>query len=253
MCTHHRCNYIKQNVICIKWLIGHNNPQVLLPNRKTGGNVTKKGVIMRQFIGFSILALGLTACTSTQPNDGDQYFDKITPDPAALERTAAESRLKQAEGTTPTGETVTVDLATTKSKPVEVGTEGDGSISNSQNFKVVKANETIASDAAKLAELKQSYEIVQPGATPTRGSGINLAKYALAQTNPVGQKAYSRSILTGRRAAKKCAAYGSADDAQLDFLRSGGPQSDRRGIDPDGDGYACSWSPDVFRSMLGQQ
>jgi hypothetical protein len=74
----------------------------------------------------------------------------------------------------------------------------------------------------------------------------------LSQTNPVGQKAYSRSILTGRRAEKKCALYASADDAQLDFLRSGGPQSDRRGIDPDGDGYACNWSPEVFRNMLGQ-
>lgn len=208
---------------------------------------------MRQFIGFSILALGLTACAPTQPDDAGQYFDKITPDPATLEQTSEENRLKQAESGAAAGETVIVDLAANKAAPVEVVPEGDGTISTSQDFKVVKSRETIASDAAKLAELKKSYEIVQPGATPTRGSGINLAKYALSQTNPVGQKAYSRSILSGRRAAKKCAAYGSADDAQLDFLRSGGPQSDRRGIDPDGDGYACSWSPEVFRNMLGQQ
>ncbi len=208
---------------------------------------------MRHFIEFSILALGLVACTATQPNDADQYFDSITPDPASLERTAAENRLKQAEGRAPAGETVTVDLAANTTKPIEVVTEGDGTISTSQDFKVVKSRETIASDAAKLEELKQDYEIVQPVATPTRGSGINLAKYALSQTNPVGQKAYSRSILTGRRAEKKCAAYASADDAQLDFLRSGGPQSDRRGIDPDGDGYACGWSPEVFRSMVGLQ
>ena len=208
---------------------------------------------MRYFIKFSILALGLAACTTTQPNDAGGYFDKITPDPASLERTTAEDRLKQAEGVASDGETVTVDLAGGNAKPVEVGTEGDGTISTSQDFKVVKARETIASDAAKLEELKKDYEIVKPGATPKRGSGINLAKYALAQTNPVGQKAYSRSILTGRRAEKKCAFYASADDAQLDFLRSGGPQSDRRGIDPDGDGYACSWSPEVFRNMLGLQ
>lgn len=208
---------------------------------------------MRYFIKFSILALGLAACTTTQPNDGDQYYDKTAPDPAALERTAAENRLKQAEGVAPAGDTVTVDLTGGKTKPVEVGTEGDGTISTSQDFKVVKSRETIASDAAKLEGLKKDYEIVQPGATPTRGSGVNLAKYALSQNNPVGQKAYSRSILSGRRAEKKCALYASADDAQLDFLRSGGPQSDRRGIDPDGDGYACGWSPVVFRNMVGLQ
>jgi hypothetical protein len=208
---------------------------------------------MRYFIRFSILAVGLTACTTTQPNDADQYFDKITPDPAALERTVAEDRLKQAEGVAPTGDTVTVDLTDGNAKPVKVGTEGDGMISTSQDFTVVKSRETIASDAAKLEELKKDYEIVQPGATPKRGSGINLAKYALAQTNPVGQKAYSRSVLSGRRAEKKCAIYASADDAQVDFLRSGGPQSDGRGIDPDGDGYACNWSPVVFRNMLGLQ
>ena len=208
---------------------------------------------MRYFIRFSILALGLAACTTTQPNDADQYFDKITPDPAVLERTAAENRLKQAEGVAPTGDTVTVDVTGNNVKTAEVGTEGDGTISTSQDFKVVKSRESIASDAAKLEELKKNYEIVQPGATPTRGSGINLAKYALSQNNPVGQKAYSRSVFNGRRVAKKCAAYISADDAQLDFLRSGGPQNDRRGIDPDGDGYACSWSPAVFRGMLGLQ
>lgn len=208
---------------------------------------------MRHFIGFSILALGLAACATTQPNDADQYFDKITPDPAALERTAEENRLKQAESTTDAGEIVTVDLAADTSKPAKVVTEGDGTISTSQNFKVVKSRETIASDAAKLEQLKKDYEIVQPGTTPRRGSGINLAEYALAQTNPVGQKAYSRSVLTGRRAEKKCVLYASADDAQLDFLRRGGPQNDRHGIDPDGDGYACSWSPEVFRNMLGLQ
>lgn len=206
---------------------------------------------MRRIIGFSILALGLAACTTTQPNDG--YFDKITPDPATLERTVAENRLKQAESVASDGETVTVDLTEDNTKTVEVGTEGDGTISTSQDFNVVKSRETIASDAAKLEKLKKDYEIVQPGATPTRGSGINLAKYALAQNNPVGQEAYSRSILSGRRAEKKCALYASADDAQLDFLRSGGPKRDRRGIDPDGDGYACGWSPAVFRGMLGLQ
>jgi hypothetical protein len=92
---------------------------------------------MRYFIKFSILALGLAACTTTQPNDADGYFDKITPDPASLERTVAEDRLKQAESVASDGETVTVDLAGGNAKPVEVGSVGEGTISTSQDFKVV--------------------------------------------------------------------------------------------------------------------
>ncbi len=231
---------------------------------------------MRYFIGTSILMAVLASCAPTPPNDGDTYFDKITPDPAALERKSEEDRLKRAETETvvidlpvdtvtgaiavaPEGTavqsgdtTVTVDL--TGDTPVKTNTpaKANGEISNSQDFQVVKANETIASDAAKLEELKSNYEIVQPGAAPKRGSDLNLAKYALAQSNPVGNKIYTRFPLGGKRAKRKCAAYGSNDEAQTEFLKSGGPQKDRRGIDPDGDGYACGWSPDVYRALLGQ-
>ncbi len=223
---------------------------------------------MRYYFGVSLLAAVLAGCTSTQPNDGDQYFDQITPDPAALERTAEENRLKQAENqpqtvrppadatvgtaTVDTVDTATVDVVQAKPKKTKSSTEGDGFISDSQDFGAVKSRETIASDAAKLDELKSNYEIVQPGATPRRGAGINLAKYALAQSNPVGNKIYKRLPLGGLRGKKRCANYISADEAQLAFLRSGGPQRDARGVDPDGDGYACNWSPAIYRSMIGQ-
>ena len=231
---------------------------------------------MRYLIGTTILMAVLASCSTTAPNDGETYFEKITPDPAALELKSEEDRLKRAETETvvidlpvdtvsgaivvaPEGvatqsgdTTVTVDL--TGSTPVKTNTavKANGDISNSQDFQVVKANETIASDAAKLEELKSSYEIVQPGAAPRRGSDLNLAQYALAQNNPVGNKLYTRFPLGGKRAKRKCAAYGSHDEAQTEFLKSGGPKKDRRGIDPDGDGYACGWSPEVYRALLGQ-
>jgi len=220
---------------------------------------------MRYHFGISLLAVVLAGCASTPLNDGDQYFDRITPDPAALERTAEENRLKQAENQTqtvrpPTDATVDtaqvdnaqVDVVKAKPKKTKSTTEGDGLISDSQDFGAVKSRETIASDAAKLDELKSNYEIVQPGATPRRGTGINLAKYALAQSNPVGNKIYKRLPLGGIRGKKRCASYISADEAQLAFLRGGGPQRDARGVDPDGDGYACDWSPAVYRSLIGQ-
>ncbi len=86
---------------------------------------------------------------------------------------------------------------------------------------------------------------------PTRaGDGPNLVQYALSTTNPVGQQAYDRSSLQLRDPAKVCLTYGSADKAQAAFLDAGGPQKDRKGLDPDGDGYACGWDPTPFRNAV---
>ncbi|CAN0586593.1 unnamed protein product, partial [Ectocarpus sp. 12 AP-2014] len=38
-----------------------------------------------------------------------------------------------------------------------------------------------------------------------------------------------------------------ADQAQIAFLEAGGPEKDRNGMDPDGDGFACNWDPTPFR------
>jgi len=215
---------------------------------------------MRYFLGTPFLMILLAGCAASVPNDSPEYFDSITPDPASLEVQVQEEQLLQAEGlpqtvrppadgTVQSGATVMPANKSVKDKNAPLS---DGSISSSQDFQVVKANESIASDAAKIQGLKDDYTIIQPGAAPVRGSDINLAKYALAQSNPVGQKAYTRYSVGSAKAKRKCARYDSADEAQQAFLKSGGPQRDRIGIDPDGDGYACNWSPATYRSMLGQ-
>ena len=51
--------------------------------------------------------------------------------------------------------------------------------------------------------------------------------------------------LTSPEAA--CGKFASPDLAQMDFLQSGGPERDRKGLDPDGDGFACAWDPTPFR------
>ena len=48
---------------------------------------------------------------------------------------------------------------------------------------------------------------------------------------------------------KPCLRYQSEELAQYAFLRSGGPNIDSRGVDPDGDGYACGWDPSVYRNL----
>ena len=137
-----------------------------------------------------------------------------------------------------------VIVLSTTSQPVE--TE-NASISRSQDFRVVTQQETIASDAAKLAALKQKYTIIEPEALPHRKErGVNLAVYALSQKHPVGTKKFRRF-----GGSSGCSRYrNSPDAAQLEFLKLGGPAKDRKRLDGDGDGYACGWSPDKFRNLL---
>ena len=52
------------------------------------------------------------------------------------------------------------------------------------------------------------------------------------------------------RAQRACGHYPSPDQAQIDFLASGGPERDKLGLDPDGDGYACAWNPAPFRTAV---
>ena len=63
-----------------------------------------------------------------------------------------------------------------------------------------------------------------------------------------GAKAVTASA---EKAIRACAAYSSPDRAQEDFLASGGPERDRKSLDPDGDGFACAWDPAPFRAVRG--
>uniref|UniRef100_UPI0040484BDC hypothetical protein n=1 Tax=Yoonia sp. TaxID=2212373 RepID=UPI0040484BDC len=82
---------------------------------------------------------------------------------------------------------------------------------------------------------------------------MNIIGYALNAPNVKGQEWYSRSLFSGQgRFERNCQKYASADAAQIDFLAAGGPERDRKGIDPDGDGFACGWDPAPFLSVAGR-
>jgi hypothetical protein len=124
-------------------------------------------------------------------------------------------------------------------------------ISDENDFDAVSARETIESDAARIELNRSQYVVVQPGALPVRpgDTGPNIVAYALATNNAPGVALYSRSG-RGNNSAAACARYGSPDIAQEAFLELGGPDRDRKGLDPDGDGFACSWDPRPFRTAL---
>lgn len=126
---------------------------------------------------------------------------------------------------------------------------GSAGISDENDFQAVSQRETIASDKERIERNRAQYVVIQPGALPTRPGelGPNIVDYALATTNPVGTQLYKRSSFGLGNVGAKCARYASPDLAQTEFLAKGGPERDRLGLDPDGDGYACGWDPSPFR------
>ncbi|MCH2095005.1 MAG: hypothetical protein MK160_07790, partial [Rhodobacteraceae bacterium] len=118
----------------------------------------------------------------------------------------------------------------------------------------VSAERSIESDAARIAQNREQYTVIEPTALPVRPGTDqpNIVAYALQTTNPVGASLYRRSTLTTEaRHKRNCAAYRTADDAQEAFLSLGGPEKDRKTLDPDGDGFACDWDPTLFRLARG--
>lgn len=130
-----------------------------------------------------------------------------------------------------------------------LGGGGSARISDENDFDAVASRETIESDRARIDRNRAQYQVIQPGALPVRPGAIgpNIVDYALATNHPRGTQLYRRSGFGGGNAAAKCAGYASPDLAQQAFLERGGPERDRLGLDPDGDGYACAWDPSPYR------
>jgi hypothetical protein len=134
------------------------------------------------------------------------------------------------------------------------GAPGSSRISDEQDFDAVASRESIESDAARRAQQAAQYQVIQPTALSNapHDTGPNIVQYALNAPNRRGQEWYSRSIFSGQgRFERNCTSYRSPDEAQRDFLARGGPERDPRGIDPDGDGFACGWDPAPFRAAVG--
>ena len=146
-------------------------------------------------------------------------------------------------------------LASTSGQPIPtaVPPANNTAISDEQDFAAVSDRRSIDADAARIEQNRQTYEVVAPTAIPERGQDgqPNIVQYALSTSNPVGTPLYSRAGFNlEAKAERNCAQFTSPDQAQLDFLSNGGPQRDRKGLDPDGDGYACAWDPSPFRSAV---
>lgn len=208
------------------------------------------------------MLLGLCACGPRLPDSGaDQSYgaalDQATSaaqGPGNLGTSGAEDPNRPRGGDAPAGiASVQSELEyDANGNRVSVPPENRAAISDEQNFDAVKSRVSIEQDAARLAQQRAQYQVIQPGPLPPRPAGEvpNLADYALSTNNAVGEKLYKRFSVFGKDAYDRaCARFTSADLAQEAFLRRGGPERDPLGIDPDGDGFACDWDPAPFRRV----
>jgi len=234
--------------------------------------------------GASLVALIAVGCTPTDPQGGsgvgfqdyDSYIRGGAPAPAgtatapatpaggAFDPAAAAAAIDRADGTAGTaapsdlpasvitGDDRPRDMLPAGIKEESGEVDGLASISDEQDFEAVSARETIESDAERIARNRADYVVVQPSELPQRpgDTGPNIVEFALATTHAPGVQLYKRNGLGLRDQNAACGKYASPDKAQQDFLSKGGPERDRLGVDPDGDGFACSWDPRPFRTAL---
>jgi len=218
-------------------------------------------------VSVLITTLGLVACTPTVPDSAagvgfgnyEEYERQraareaairgtATPDPSAI---SSETPAAQDSGVVVAGNDTSPQSTTDRTSP----TRRSSGISDEQEFDAVAERETIESDRERLAANRQQYVEIAPTAVPTRSGSNrpNIVEYALKTTNNVGQGIYSRSVIFAEsRFQRNCANFASSDLAQEAFLNAGGPRHDRRGLDPDGDGFACYWDPAPFRNARRQ-
>lgn len=213
------------------------------------------------------LALTLTGCASTipdsNPNARGVGFGNYTQysDQRAARDAQLEARISDEE---PASEAIAENTAevldateSAQAPNVAVASLDNESpnISDEQDFDAVSSRETIESDRDRLADQREARSVSQPEAVPARPSGRaapNIVSFALATNNALGQSVYERSDrFNEERYRRACADFGSSDQAQAAFLAAGGPERDRRGLDPDGDGFACFWDPTPFRAARG--
>ena len=103
--------------------------------------------------------------------------------------------------------------------------------------------------AKRLEELKAGRVILEADDNENiRMKSVNLAVFARSVSNKVGEKLYYRNFL-GIDTNPGCKKFSNKNEAQIFFLKNGGPENDFHNIDIDGDGFACNWDPAIYRKI----
>ncbi|MCR8546677.1 hypothetical protein M4578_02460 [Salipiger sp. P9] len=229
---------------------------------------------MKNVFLCGVAALALSACSPSVPDSGTgvgfedyrtysqrqldaqrQASSQMTVQPpTAVESRTLDDADTRAAATAAAQNSGVAPVEASPSNPAPQVVTNAAGISNENNFEAVSAERDIQADAALIAQNRAQYQLITPTDLPPRpdSDAPNIVEYALRTTNPVGVTLYKRSgRYDGNRISRACGAYNSSDLAQEAFLSMGGPDRDRKGLDPDGDGFACAWDPAPFRAARG--
>ena len=216
--------------------------------------------MLKRTSALLVAGLALSACDQTAGGNG--YFDQVQPvvntyEPVVLVPVAP-AEPDMTESLNRAIETAIAENASAEA-PAEativVATAGTATISTDDgtlNLNITsQEQQKIERDKAAvlLAQARAQYVVIEPGALPEMVAGVNIARYARETTNALGQRVYRRALIKSRFSTTECSKFSSPDDAQRYFLANDGPQKDPLNLDPDGDGFACRWSPDYYRQL----
>lgn len=218
----------------------------------------------------AILVLALATCgTGPAPNDvsegvGFQDYQQYQARRETLrtaQPVAPQTALPPAEvtaepfATPPAGSTWTATSSTPATTPgqssgtVDVARIAAGAIAEAEGG--VPSATTAPQDAPpqELAITPSGDDFVAPPLPEgTRVLAANVAAFALSTSHEVGDRVYSRFPLRLGGREVRCSDFRTTDQVQDWFLRNEGPERDRAGLDPDGDGFACNWTPERYRA-----
>lgn len=232
--------------------VGFDNPSTLAAREARAQQLSTPIVPAAPAVGTQALPQASSGDAAVVTSSNTRATSRAVSDPqgldAELAQIASENDARAAQSNS--GQNV-VNASPSNAAPVILNNPG---ISDENNFDAVASRQTIESDAARIAAKRQQYQVIQPTDLPSRSgnSQPNVVQYALQTRHPKGTKVHRRvSIGSAAKFQRNCAQYNSADEAQIDFLAFGGPERDRKGLDPDGDGYACGWDPAPFRRVSG--
>ena len=146
--------------------------------------------------------------------------------------------------------TDTVELAL-EPKPQEFDEFGR-TVSDEQDFASVVQRETIESDSQRIKENEDKLVIYDPIEHPEKVGQSDVVSFALNTKHTPGTVLFRRNTAFFNRTKylERCDAYIDSEAAQQAFLDAGGPEKDDLNLDPDGDGFACSWNPVKYRLVL---
>ena len=103
--------------------------------------------------------------------------------------------------------------------------------------------------AKKLEEARKERIEIEIDNLINYSSNINVAQFARETKNNKGEKIYNRLGFSAYNNLNECLKFKTKDDAQRKFLQEGGPFTDKFNLDPDGDGFACGWDPNIYRML----